>query len=483
MTTTLTPDATRDTLARLREANADFARRFPGESGRRQPVHTVYGGAQLFKRESARRLGGLGLKALEQNAPDFFEFARAMGLPGAETLPAAEPEVRALRARLEADPQAVRREHRAAWLAFTVYARVVAKLRQEPVEDFRIDFEDGYGNRPDAEEDGHAAAAALEVADGMASGELPPFIGIRIKPFNEELRARSFRTLDIFLTTLAGKTGGRLPENFVVTLPKITHPAQVAALADMFDLLEPRLKLAAGSLKMELMVETTQSIFDPRGAVALPALVEAARGRCIAAHFGTYDYTAGCNITAAHQYMTHPVCDFAKHIMQVTLAGTGVWLSDGATNIMPVPVHRPDASGALTPVQIEENKRAVHRAWKLHYDHIQHSLIGGFYQGWDLHPAQLPTRYAAVFAFFLDGLEAASERLWNFVAKAAQATLVGDVFDDAATGQGLLNYFLRAINCGALTEEEALPLMGLTLNELRTRSFVRILASRRRESA
>ncbi|MGH9805408.1 MAG: DUF6986 family protein, partial [Candidatus Acidiferrales bacterium] len=291
MTTTLTPDSTRETLARLRDANADFSRRYPGESGRRQPVHTVYGGAQLFKRDSARRLGGLGLRALEQYAPDFFDFARAVGLPGAETLPESERDAAALRKRLESDPQAIRREHRAAWLAFTVYARVVAKLRQEPVEDFRIDFEDGYGNRPHPEEDGHAAAAASEVADGMASGELPPFIGIRIKPFNEELRMRSIRTLDIFLTTLAGKTGARLPENFVVTLPKITHPAQVAALADLFDLLEPRLKLPAGSLKIEMMVETTQSIFDPRGGAALPALVEAARGRCLAAHFGTYDYT------------------------------------------------------------------------------------------------------------------------------------------------------------------------------------------------
>ena len=100
----------------------------------------------------------------------------------------------------------------------------------------------------------------------------------------------------------------------------------------------------------------------------------------------------------------------------------------------------------------------VHRAWKLHYNHIQHSLTNAFYQGWDLHPAQLPTRYAAVYSFFLDGLEAASERLKNFVEKAAKATLVGDVFDDAATGQGLLNYFLRAVNCGALTEEEAVDL-------------------------
>jgi hypothetical protein len=211
----------------------------------------------------------------------------------------------------------------------------------------------------------------------------------------------------------------------------------------------------------------------------LPLLLDAAQGRCIAAHFGTYDYTAGCNITAAHQHMMHPACDFAKAMMQVSFAGTGIWLSDGATNIMPVPPHRFTEGGPqLTPAQIEENREVVHRAWKLHFDHIQHSLINGFYQGWDLHPAQLPTRYAAVYAFFLESLAPASERLKNFVEKAAKATLVGDVFDDAATGQGLLNYFLRAINCGALTEAEALKLSGLTLPELRSASFVKILKNR-----
>jgi hypothetical protein len=207
-------------------------------------------------------------------------------------------------------------------------------------------------------------------------------------------------------------------------------------------------------------------------------LLAAGEGRCVAAHFGTYDYTAGCNITAAHQHMLHPACDFAKHMMQVSFAGTGIWLSDGATNIMPVAPHRRAEGESLTKEQTDENREVVHRAWKLHYDHIQHSLVNAFYQGWDLHPAQLPTRYAAVYAFFLESLDAASERLKNFVEKAAKATLVGDVFDDAATGQGLLNYFLRAINCGAITEAEAVERSGLTLPELRSASFVRILKNR-----
>jgi hypothetical protein len=87
-----------------------------------------------------------------------------------------------------------------------------------------------------------------------------------------------------------------------------------------------------------------------------------------------------------------------------------------------------------------------------------------------------------VYAFFLEGLDAASERLKNFVQKAAQATLVGDVFDDAATGQGLLNYFLRAMNCGAITEDEAVEKSGLTLAELRGRSFAKILKNRTNHS-
>jgi citrate lyase beta subunit len=479
MKASLSPESLREITGRLSAANEEFTTHYPGETGKRQPVHTVYGGAHLFKADSADRLGALARRALDQFAPDYLAFARAVDLPGSDQLPESTDDASHELNALENDPDAARRENKPLWLAHTIYKRVNEKLRREPVEDFRIDFEDGYGNRPDAEEDGHAESAANEVAEGGRNATLPPFIGIRIKPFNEELRDRSIRTLDIFISTLAKQSNGKLPENFVITLPKITIPEQVAALASILTQLEQQTELPKGSLKFEMMIETTQSIINHNGEINLPLLLARSEGRCVAAHFGTYDYTAGCNITAAHQHMLHPVCDFAKHMMQVSFAGTGLWLSDGATNIMPVAPHRFVEGGApLTPEQIEENRAVVYRAWKLHYDHIQHSLVTGFYQGWDLHPAQLPTRYAAVYAFFLESLEAASERLKNFVEKAAKATLVGDVFDDAATGQGLLNYFLRAINCGAITEEEALELSGLTLQELRSTSFVRILKSR-----
>jgi citrate lyase beta subunit len=358
-----------------------------------------------------------------------------------------------------------------------VHDRVRLKLETEPVEDYRIDFEDGYGQRPDAEEDATAVSAAREVAQGLTQKTLPPFIGIRIKPLNEEQRVRALRTLDLFLTTLLDETKRRLPGGFVVTLPKVTIPEQAQALSRVLEVFERRAGLPPQSLRFEIMVETPQSVIGPDGRAALPAIVTAGGGRILGVHFGTYDYTAGCGITAAHQSVTHPSCDFAKHIMQVSLAGTGILLSDGATNVLPVPVHRPKDGGTLSPSEIEENRASVHRAWRLHYEHIRHSLRSGFYQGWDLHPAQLPTRFAAVTAFFLESLPAATERLKSFVEKAAQATLVAEVFDDAATGQALLNFFLRGLGAGALTEAEVLA-TGLTLSELRSRSFPKILAGR-----
>jgi hypothetical protein len=230
---------------------------------------------------------------------------------------------------------------------------------------------------------------------------------------------------------------------------------------------------------MELMIETPQSVIAARGSFAIPELLARARGRCRGLHFGTYDYTAGVNITALHQRMSHPACDFARHVMQVCSAGTGVTLSDGSTALLPVPPHRSESDGPrLTAMQNDENARVVHRAWKAHYDDVRRSLENAYYQGWDLHAAQLPTRYAAVFAFFLEARAEAAARLRLFTDKAAQATMMGNVFDDAATGQALLNFFLRGINCGAFSEEDAAA-TGLTYEELRMRSFVKILDRRR----
>lgn len=444
MQTTLSIDTVRSLTEKLRASLGQFSESYPGDGGARQPVHVVYGGANLFSSETPAKLGRLAVSAFDQYAPNDASFAATFGL---------SPDI-----------------------ASAVRSRVAAKLHNEPIEDLRIDFEDGYGVRSDLEEDGHAASNARETAAAMANDALPPFFGIRIKAFSPEAHQRAVRTLDIYLTTLLAATGGRLPDNFVVTLPKIVLPEQSAALADVLDEIESRLGIAAGTLKMELMIETTHSIVASDGRFTMPLMLAAARGRCRGAHFGAYDYTASCGITSANQDMLHQACDLARNMMQAAFAGRGVWLSDGATNVMPVGPHR---GAGLTDEQIAENGEVVRRAWRLHFDHTRNSLANGFYQGWDLHPAQLVSRYAALYSFFLESLDDASARLSNFINKAARSTMVGDVFDDAATGQGLLLFFVRAVNCGALTESEATARTGLTLAELRSASFADIIASRR----
>ena len=383
----------------------------------RQPVHVVYGGAHLFKSDTTRKLGALAERALAEYAPDPASLAEALGLRND--------------------------------LAETVYSRVVGKLQREPVEDYRIDFEDGFGIRSDAEEDSAVDAAAAQLIRGLEDGTLPPFIGLRVKSFASESKPRALRTLNRFLKSL-----GKPPEEFVVTLPKITTLDQVP---EFMDALAPY-----PNVGVELMVETSLSL------TKLTELVELTEGRRVGAHFGPYDYTASLGITADSQHLLHPACHFARSIMLMTLAGSGIALSDGPTNILPIPPHR---GTDLSNSQKSENRAVVHRAWKLHYQHVRDALYNGFYQGWDLHPAQLPARYAAVYSFFLEGLVLASERLRNFLRMSAQATMVGDVFDDAATGQGLRNHFLRAVSCGAVPESDIPALTGLTVEQLLSARF------------
>ena len=457
----------------LQVANQAFNAIYKGDREDRQPIHTVYGGANLFTSTTAEALGKVALKSLLTYAPNCIEFGKAFGLRGHDLLPNDTNVQEQLIGQLDKLTPEALKEHPAGF-SYSIYDKVIAKLQREAVEDFRIDFEDGFGNRSDQEEDETAENAAKEVAKGMRKHSLPPFIGIRIKPFTEEHKERGLRTLDIFLSTLLSETNGTLPDNFVVMLPKVTIPEQITALISFFELIEKAFQLPKNSLQMEIMVETTQSIIDEHGTNPLRKFIMASNGRCIATHFGTYDYTASNNITAKYQEMDHDVCDFAHYMTKAALAHTGVWLSDGATNTMPIGPHR----GELTPQQAEENKMVVHKAWRKGYGHIRHSLYKGLYQGWDLNPAQLPMRYTAVYAFFLESYDDAVLRLKTFVEKAARATLIGDVFDDAATGQGLLNYFLKALNSGAITIDEVLA-TGLTLDEIRTRSFAKILKGRR----
>jgi citrate lyase beta subunit len=441
----LTHETLAPLLDRLRDDDAAHAAGFPGDPVDRQPVHVVYGGAHLFKASTPARLGALALNSIRTFSSGPEDFAAALNIAPA--------------------------------LAGPVYSRVIAKLESEPVEDYRLDFEDGYGYRSDAEEDAVAVSAAKQLAAAMKEPLFPPFCGFRVKALSRQARARSIRTFQLFLGSLLDATGGQLPSGFVVTLPKVASPEQVAVFGDLFEQFEARNGLPAGSLRMELMIETVRAIVDREGRFALPELIRAARGRCRGAHLGAYDFSAECNITSQHQSISHPACDFARQVMQVCLGGRGVTLSDSVTSTMPVAIHRGEH---LTPGQKDENRRSVRHAWKIHFDDARRSLRNGFYQGWDLHPGQLPTRYAAVYSFFLEELSTASARLRNFVEKAAQATVVGSAFDDAATGQGLLNFFLRGLACGAISESEAMQ-TGLSIEELRGKSFAAITASRAKD--
>jgi citrate lyase beta subunit len=446
MKTSLTPEMTAELLARGENAAPVAADdRMPS----RQPVHTVYGGAHLFRADVALKLGSIALRTVEEYAPSPEDLAGILGLDAP------------------------------APLVQTVHERMIDKLHREPVEDFRIDFEDGYGFRTDEEEDRHALACAEELARGMERGTLPPFVGFRVKSFHAETRRRGLRTLDVLLTHLAGATGGRLPDNFLITLPKVDEEEDVKSFSEAIGLIEEKCGFHRDSIAVEIMVETPRAIVGADGRCPLMRLVEAAGGRCVAAHFGAYDYTAALQVTASCQSLHHPACDFARQVMQAALAPADIRLSDGATNVLPVGPHRADKDGSpLTDEQQRANRAAIHRAWKLSYENIRRSLAAGFYQGWDVHPAQIPVRYAAMYSFFLEGLEEASARLRRFIEQAAQASRTGNVFDDAATGRGLLNFFLRALNCGAIGEEE-LPATGLTSGELRSRSFMSIVEGRK----
>ncbi|MFJ4681431.1 DUF6986 family protein [Kitasatospora sp. NPDC088783] len=392
--------------ALLAPVDAELTRRYPGERGSRQPVHTVYVPADAFGAHTVREWGAQALAAFDEHA----------GTPGrlAATLGVADDALLA-----------------------DVHARVRAKLEREPIEDLRIDFEDGYGPRPDAEEDAEAVRAARLVAAAVADGSAPPYVGIRIKCLEAPVRARGIRTLELFLATLVA--AGGLPDGLVLTLPKVTHAAQVTALVRLLEDFERRAGLPAGRIGFEIQIETTQAILGPDGRATVALLIGAAEGRATALHYGTFDYSAACGVSAAHQSMDHPAADHAKAVMQAAAAGTGVRLSDGSTNVVPT-----------------GTAEQVHAAWRLHHGLVRRSLARAYYQGWDMHPAHLPTRYAAVYAFYREGLAAACARLAAYVAKTG-----GDVLDEPATARALSGYVLRGLDCGAVDPAEVTGRTGL----------------------
>ncbi|HEX6517252.1 MAG TPA: aldolase [Nocardioidaceae bacterium] len=395
---------------RLASADAALAAAYPGDRGVRQPVHTVYVPADRFGEGTVAEWGAGALESLERYAATPGALAEALDLPDE--------------------------------LAAQVHGRVRAKLVTEPVEDLRVDLEDGYGDRPDAQEDADALAAAAALSGTVAAGTAPPYHGIRFKSLEAPTRRRGLRTLALFVAALVERGG--LGDGFVVTLPKVTSVDQVAAMTLVCARLEQEHGLSPGRLRFEIQVETPQSVLGPDGTALVARMIHAAEGRCTGLHYGTYDYSASCGIAAAYQSMEHPAADHAKAVMQVAAAGTGVFLSDGSTNVLPVG----DAS-------------AVRAGWRLHGRLVRRSLERGFYQGWDLHPVQLVSRYAATYAFYREGLPLAARRLAAYVGGGEAGYL-----DEPATAAALAGYLLRAVECGAVDDTEVQRLAGLDRDRL-----------------
>jgi citrate lyase beta subunit len=408
--TSLAGAVSEEISASLAPVDAELARRYPGDPGTRQPVHTVYVPGDVFAADTIRSWGDQALAALDEHAPDAASLAAVLGLSDE--------------------------------LAAPVYDRVRAKLEREPIEDLRIDFEDGYGGRGDAEEDAHAARAARLITEAYAQGTAAPYMGIRMKCMEAAVRDRGIRTLDIFLTGLI--EAGGLPDGLVLTLPKVTYTEQVTAMVRLLEEFEKARGLDAGRIGFEIQIETSQSILAADGTAAVARMIDAAEGRATGLHYGTFDYSACLGVSAAYQASDHPAADHAKAVMQVAAAGTGVRVSDGSTNVLPV-----------------GTTEKVHDAWRLHYGLTRRALARAYYQGWDMHPGHLPTRYAAVFAFYREGFEQAAARLSAYANHAG-----GDVMDEPATAKALSSYLLRGIDCGALDTAEVARLTGLTRADL-----------------
>ena len=394
---------------RLTATDALLARAYPGEDGRRQPVHTVYVPADQYTTDLPHQWGSQAAALVDQHG-------------GIEWL--------CTELGLSDD------------LAGEVAPKVTAKLDREPIEDLRLDFEDGYGARPDEIEDADAVRVAGDLAQAIGEGTAPAFVGLRFKCLEEPTRRRGLRTLDLFLSTLL--EAGPLPDRLQITLPKVSTASQVEAMVDVCAAYETAAGLSPGQLRFEIQVETPPLILSADGRAEIALALHAGDGRVTSLHYGTYDYSASLGVSAAYQSLAHPAADYAKEVMQAAVAGTGVHLSDGSTNVLPIG----------TADQVRD-------AWRLHHSLVRRSLERAYYQGWDMHFGHLPTRFVANFAFYREGFTRATERLSAYLSKSESGVL-----DEPATARALARYLHRGYSCGALDDAELQAGVPLTADQL-----------------
>lgn len=396
-------------------------------------VHTVYGGAHLYKIDTVTKLQSKARESFTNLIPDEATLAKVFNIH-AES------------------------HSKTAWLIQTVYQRIKHRLEGASIQDFRIDFEDGFGPRPPAEEDFYTQAAADALAKTVDQGLAPCRVGIRIKSMGHQTRQQALRTLTLFLGRFIGQCPLPLPNPFIVTLPKVELKTEPAVLNQVLTHLEAEFGLVHNSIKVELMVESPLALMDSSGRCPLPSFAEACKERLLGVHLGAYDLTAGMDVPGPFQALSHPACIYARTLMKAAFGASGIELADGANHLIPI--------GEPSEVQ---------SLWGRIYQHVRRGLSEGYYHGWDIHPAQIPPRYAALYTFFLDHQENATRRLKQLLETYTKASRVGVAFDDAASGTGLLNFFRKGFSCGAFTSED-LKAAGLSVEDLQVPSLAHLLA-------
>ncbi len=369
--------------AMLDTVDTELRTRYPGTDGRAQPIHTAYVPADRIMEDTPSTWGAAAVELLDRHHDLLAELDSTGSLPD-----------------------------------------VRKRLAQDPIQDLRIDFEDGYGFRTDAEEDEAASAAGAVLATWAYTPYRPQSYGIRTKGLAVGERNRTVRTLELVLAAMVD-----VPAGFVFTVPKIRAAEQVPALVALCEGLESGYRLRAGTLRFELQIESPQAIIAADGTAPIARMIGLAEGRCSALHFGTYDYTAACGVAAPDQALDHPAADYAKSVMQVAAAQTGVWVCDGSTQI--VPDTEPEA------------------ALRNHHRLVGRSLRRGYYQGWDMHPGHLVTRWLATYDFFRQAIDVAVPRLQAYLDRRS-----GGVMDEPATAEALAATVLRGVECGARTAED-----------------------------
>lgn len=388
----------------LSAVDAELDRAYPGDRAEKQPAHTVYVSAADVDADTPGTWGERALAIADEAADVVTDLDRT-----------------------------------------SIASLVEARLRSQPIEDLRIDLEDGYGWRPDVVEDRDARAAGRTIATWSARPEQAPSVfGVRCKGLGATERARGLRSLELVLDGAGG-----VPDGFVFTVPKLRAAAQVDAVVMICEDLERAHGLPAEALRFELQIESPQALLGADGRATVAEAIHRGGRRLTGLHYGTYDYSAACGIVSSQQSLEHPVADHAKSVMLVAAAQTGVWVSDGSTQVAPV-----------------GSAEVVEAALRRHHRLVTRSLERGFYQGWDMHPGHLLTRWLAVYGFFRSAMSPAVTRLQSYFDRQS-----AEFVDEPATAQSLALVVLRGLSVGAFTEADLLAVgprcSAAALSELR----------------